>query len=189
MAAEPPNRRLNNAANRKIYFFDDNVSNAYYVHTMGVDRIKEVVPAAANIAVEGVFWDPFKEEMEGDAKIAPHAGGGDFQLDGALEYPHFRDDHRAAVMEGVKQEKREHLAFFGLDVDELVRRFEAYLPMWEEDAKANGIKLGEKTGEAAKSDEEKAAERKALYAEEADEAAKALEALGLEETEDNEHFV
>merc|ERR1712176_735627 len=57
-----------------------NVDNAYEVHTMAQQYIKQVLPDV-HIEVEGVFWDPFKEEMDGIIEITSSQGGKDFALD------------------------------------------------------------------------------------------------------------
>eukprot|EP00931_Biecheleriopsis_adriatica_P085897 TRINITY_DN6066_c0_g1_i2.p1 TRINITY_DN6066_c0_g1~~TRINITY_DN6066_c0_g1_i2.p1 ORF type:complete len:790 (-),score=186.10 TRINITY_DN6066_c0_g1_i2:143-2263(-) len=167
----------------RIYFFDDNVSNAFDVHTLTQEKIMEVLGPSQSIYVEGIFWDPFEEEMEGNCAVAPAVGGSDFQLDGVIKYPNFRDDHRSAIEQGLDQVKRKHLEFFGLNTDDLVDRLKAYLPLWEKEAKEKGVKLGEVGGEAAKSEKQLKEEQDAREKEIREEAEMKAKELGLEETD------
>merc|ERR1712176_249017 len=160
-----------------------NVDNAYEVHTMAQQYIKQVLPDV-HIEVEGVFWDPFKEEMDGIIEITSSQGGKDFALDKVINQPKFREYPKHAVEKALDAMKLQHLAFYGLDVDTLVERFRKYLPLWDEDAAKKGIKLGEIQGEAAKSKETLATEAAEREAEILLKVKANSLALGLEEDED-----
>merc|ERR1712176_93402 len=159
-----------------------NVDNAYEVHTMAQQYIKQVLPDV-HIEVEGVFWDPFKEEMDGIIEITSSQGGKDFALDKVINQPKFREYPKHAVEKALDAIKLQHLAFYGLDVDTLVERFRKYLPLWDDDAARKGIRLGEIQGEAAKTAEQLKAEAEERQAEILLAAKAQSDALGLEKVE------
>merc|ERR1712176_1746505 len=159
-----------------------NVDNAYEVHTMAQQYIKQVLPDV-HIEVEGVFWDPFKEEMDGIIEITSSQGGKDFALDKVINQPKFREYPKHAVEKALDAIKLQHLAFYGLDVDTLVERFRKYLPLWDDDAAQKGIKLGEIQGEAAKTAAQLKAEAEERQAEILLQARAMSDALGLEVVE------
>merc|ERR1712039_948554 len=136
-----------------------------------------------HIEVEGVFWDPFEEEMDGIIEVTSSQGGKDFALDKVVNQQNFREDPKTAVEKALDPVKLEHLAFYGLDVDTLVERFRKYLPLWDDDAARKGIRLGEIQGEAAKTAEQLKAEAEERQAEILLQARAMSDALGLEVVE------